>query len=91
MINLEELKADHAAGTVGPWRKYKCACGDPICKQYTVTPQGSVGFYEPDADRIARLPELEAAYIEAVELLNLCAAGSVLYQEIEDLIHGKEK
>lgn len=78
-INLTELMADREAGTPGPWRRYK----DGI---HPVLDDGSNGneshaicgeVYGPDAvfnsRRIARLPDLEAAYIEAVRVIEWIA------------------
>lgn len=74
MIDMEHLKADRAAGTEGPW----------LCDDYGVDFDGArfgeVAYVlSKDADafdatsanarRIARLPDLEAAFIEAVEVL----------------------
>lgn len=67
-INITELLADREVGT-DDYAMHKCSCGHPSCDQYTFAGMGSAGVYGPDARRIARLPALEAAYIEAVGLL----------------------
>lgn len=57
--------------TPGPWAIYKCRCGDPICNQYTISVQGSVGFSKADAQLIAAAPDLlralEAARVFIVD------------------------
>lgn len=71
-INLTELLADREAGTGGDWEIGKCPCDHRSCSYYG-TSNGSFdqgnGYTLEDARRIARLPALEAAYIEAVGLL----------------------
>jgi hypothetical protein len=46
---------------MSPWTYRKCGCGDPICSQYTISVQGSVGFELEDARLIAAAPDLLAA------------------------------
>jgi hypothetical protein len=48
----------------------KCRCGDPICKQYTLSTQGSVGFDEADARLYTAAPDLLEAlrgWVSAVD------------------------
>lgn len=77
MINIEELKADRAAGTQGDWEWVE-AYPNGFTTQWRVSPgvltvdgsdgtPGGDGIDRANASRIARLPQLEAAYIEAVE------------------------
>ncbi len=43
-------------------RVTKCACGDPVCRQYTLSTQGSIGFDLATATLYANAgPLLEAA------------------------------
>lgn len=56
MINLDQLKADRAAGTQGP-----------LCGRVAIN--GSPSETIANGNRIARTPDLEAAFIEAFELL----------------------
>lgn len=77
IINIKELKRDREAGTDGPWIYNQCGeFGETIdCpKGYAVVSARWMGGSQTDLDisptdarRIARLPDLEAAYIEAVE------------------------
>lgn len=92
-INLKALIADCEAGTDGPWALEALPnCRDGVT--YTMV-SGSDGSYVVDVDdwsfltispatasRIARLPDLEAAYIEAVEML--MNARGWLYEEWPD-------
>lgn len=39
----------------------KCRCGDRVCKQYTLSTQGSVGFELADARLYAASPKMLAA------------------------------
>lgn len=76
-INLKQLIADREAGTDGPWH----VAGDPChydSKTDVVNNRGhliagmagsGVSEMEANAARIARLPDLEAAFLEAVNLL----------------------
>lgn len=71
-INMTELLSDRersACGGAEDWTMHKCQCGHPSCDQWTFAEMGSAGIYGPAAARIARLPDLEAAYIEAIEAL----------------------
>lgn len=84
-INLDELRADREAGTDGPWRyhhdKYEgdaiLASNKPIRWVVRRYEDPDTGYdvvdipNEADARRIARLPDLEAAYLEAVEALRV--------------------
>lgn len=80
-INIEELKRDREAGTPGEWvvhgRETKRSQIDVGCNLIGPT-RRVAGIYQPfdgrlsadaNARRIARLPDLEAAFLEAVELL----------------------
>jgi len=83
-INIEELKRDRDAGTDGPYTPE-----NPMLLRH-----GNVALanYETDegssnARRIARLPDLEAAFLEAVELLdrwNVWACGQMGYSPFQD-------
>lgn len=84
-INMKELIADREAGTPGDWRVHEDGRyygieapndvsiivwgegGDDWCGVRGTEP-GELDAHA-NARRIARLPDLEAAYIEAVELL----------------------
>lgn len=80
-INLDELIADREAGTDGPWRfdgdwhRLPTILSGPCNEICTVKKRGFPGRSDhtkaesANARRIARLPDLEAAYLEAVELL----------------------
>lgn len=73
-INITELMADREAGTGGKWTIDKCPCNHRSCSYYG-TSNGSFdqgnGYTLEDARRIARLPALEAAYIEAVGAIRI--------------------
>jgi hypothetical protein len=64
--DVAAVQADMAAGTPGPWFIVPCECGHRGCN-YHGTSNGSFyqgcGYSREDARRIARLPDLEAAYI----------------------------
>lgn len=64
-INMDELIADREAGTGGSWR----ASGESVMEglDYIIAMVMSDDEADADARRIARLPDLEAAYLEAVE------------------------
>lgn len=49
----------------------KCACGDPVCGQYTLSTQGSVGFSLADATLYAAAPDLLEALREAKGLADM--------------------
>lgn len=70
-INLDELRADREAGTDGPWH---CDDGCDVRDRNDVM-AGIVVTDTPeiDARRIARLPDLEAAFLEAVEVIKRLA------------------
>ena len=81
-INMAELLADREKGTAnGPWHVWqalgKAGVSDPFADIAHCS-----GFYSRrsldeeivNASRIARLPDLEAAFIEAVEALEKTAA-----------------
>lgn len=79
-INLDELRADREAGTDGPWHEaYDDDNGQAVVSgehtEICTCWHHSVGSIEKqmhaNARRIARLPDLEAAYIEAVETLRV--------------------
>ncbi len=85
-INLDELIADREAGTDGPWEVQKSPF-EVINRDHGFLPNLIIAgddimlaalypenIEDPDARRIARLPDLEAAYIEAVETLRVIAA-----------------
>lgn len=64
-INLKQLIADREAGTEGPW-------DIPYMPGMIYAPDGPLAdcfSNEQDARRIARLPDLEEAFLEAVQLL----------------------
>lgn len=79
-INIKELIADREAGTGGNWKSVPAAgefrivynvLGNwlaTVWDEYVDDDDPSV-----DARRIARLPDLEAAYIEAVGVIRLIA------------------
>jgi len=73
-INIEELKRDREAGAGGPWKwidqdgYYTLSPGIFISDSTDVTPWGD-NIDTVNARRIARLPDLEAAFLEAVEAL----------------------
>lgn len=78
-INMAGLLEDRESGTAGPWREYCYAVegngGDSMVADI-------VSMNDADQRRIARLPDLEEAYIEAVGLLrdaqeNGCLLDSV--------------
>lgn len=84
-INLDELRADREAGTGGPWEVFN----DPECARPGIEAIGeTIVVYGCDDDgegvhgdhanarRIARLPDLEAAYLEAVDLLEWYSIGT---------------
>ena len=66
MIDIDELKRDRAAGTQGPW-VHNVMCedvGDPYLDYVSGNGRVVAGeTTETDARRIARVPDLEAAYI----------------------------
>lgn len=83
-INIKELIADREAGTDGPWRVRAGHRHDPeecdlsICGDIFVLADINGPNYshqEPNARRIARLPDLEAAYIEAISIIRQVASG----------------
>lgn len=101
MIDLEQLKADREAGTDGPWQvsgaRHK---GDlrlgPDARLHMVGPDNDAvsavffsmktGLGWHDARRIARLPDLEAAYIEVIAKLDKAVeAFSEAMEENEQL------
>lgn len=92
MINLERLKADREAGVVGPWRVTDDGGWlEPVGGSYVDGKYLSIcvtATSEADKSRIARLPELEAAYIEAAKLLEEAkwCVQKKLFDAIEDLI-----
>ena len=47
-----------------PWSMTPCRCGHPACKQYTIGPQGSVGFDSDVARAIVQVPPMVAAVEE---------------------------
>lgn len=51
-----------------PFRK--CQCGDPICDQYTMVSQGSVGFNLADARLFSQAPVMKALLQEAMTHLS---------------------
>lgn len=75
MIDIKSLKADREAGTDGRWLAIKYF-GDKdgwfvrSQDQESICGKGSTELSEANASRIARLPELEDAYIEVVAKLN---------------------
>ncbi len=71
-INMAELLADREKGTDGPWTNDD-ACGG-VLGPLPLLP--SIGLKDVDRNRIARLPDLEAAFIEAVKALRLIAENS---------------
>lgn len=87
-INLDELIADREAGTDGPWY-YDNVQGrifqrpDPLVRYIIREMESSI---ETNARRIARLPDLEAAYIEAMGLLDQVAEGRALHTDITDFL-----
>lgn len=82
-INLDELRADRNAGTDGPWRfdgdwhRLPTILSGPCNEICTVKKRGFPSRSDhtkaesANARRIARLPDLEAAYLEAVEALKV--------------------
>ncbi len=78
MIDLEQLKADRKAGTEGPWHLQH---DDEIWSKDDLY-VGMVGNTK-DTRRIARLPELEAAYIEAVAKLDKAVE---VIREVDDTL-----
>lgn len=92
MIDLDQLKADREAGTPGEWRSERDTChfdtlsdiyaGKALIAQTGATP---VQAQEADARRIARLPDLEAAYIEAVAKLDQAVEALVYYAKDHDV------
>lgn len=93
-INLTELLADREAGTGGKWTIDKCPCNHRSCSYYG-TSNGSFdqgnGYTLEDARRIARLPALEAAYIEAVRCLQVvseCGDPECTYLYDEEGVEG---
>lgn len=91
MINLDELKADRAAGTQGPWetdsRDHDAPYQDikmrsgrrDICNIWIDdAPVPDYNFEQrANARRIARLPDLEAAYIELASLVEFVADSNL--------------
>lgn len=78
-IDLEELLADREAGTDGPWHVRTLENFGFNVVHYVHGDKHSIARIakiplEQDARRIARLPTLEAAYIEAVETLRKIAS-----------------
>lgn len=83
-INLTQLIADREAGTDGPWSynssgEFGETVDDP--KGYSVVSAKWLGGSQVDLDinptdarRIARVPELEAAFLYAVETMGRIAA-----------------
>jgi hypothetical protein len=72
-INIDELRADMDAGTPGPWRAelsyfvhglWGVFTGPDTCGTIAASSRGD--FDETNARRIARLPELEQAYLDAI-------------------------
>lgn len=89
-INIEELKRDRKAGTDGPWRVRADHRHDPeecnlhICGDIFVLADINGPNYshqEPNARRIARLPDLEAAFLDAVSFLESYAYDRVYVRE----------
>lgn len=92
-INIEELKRDREAGTDGPWEvsPYHCVRVQGSDAEVGYPPQAGAiaSLYDGeyienknnvvDARRIARLPDLEAAFLEAVELLEKFKKGDADY------------
>jgi len=81
-INIEDIKRDREAGTGGPWRVRENArhsqdvCDVSICGDIFVLADITGPQYVhqiPNARRIARVPDLEAAFLDAVETLERCA------------------
>ena len=60
----------------------KCQCGDPICNQYTLSTQGSVGFLLEDATLYAAAPDL----LEALIRLEASSAWAATPKGIRALI-----
>lgn len=93
MIDLEQLKADVAAGTPGDWELrenstepgyYYISGRGAMVVTLTEDNSGNSMFdmSDPDARRIARVPELEAAVIaQAAEIARLRTAISGLFQD----------
>lgn len=87
-MTTEKIERDRTAGTPGPWRV------GPVDDTVVIAPDGSEvaaidgDYNEPDlwpvmeanARRIARLPELEQAY------LDLTAENATLKQRIAELV-----
>lgn len=79
-INMEELLADREAGTPGPWSGRQLLEGgvspEP-CDYGVISLEKGIevcrNWWIEDTRRIERLPDLEAAYIEAVEFLRKIA------------------
>lgn len=78
-VDIEEMKADREAGTDGGWythpgspRDVFVGDGELMATAYPMNHRPDI-VAEANARRIARLPELEAAYIEAVKALELIA------------------
>lgn len=81
-INIEQLKRDREAGTDGPWRvedgqiwdsRSDGEPGIPMFRGVTDYRRWGRDYTNRElainARRIARLPDLEAAFLEAVELM----------------------
>jgi len=84
-INLSELLADREAGTGGEWAVGRFFNGREVVSGHACVAFARKDFKKTEvaqvnARRIARLPALEAAYIEAVGLLD------ELYGAAEDCI-----
>lgn len=88
-LDLEQIKADREAGTQGDWHVVEDWHGEDVQGYNINNPcveivgcEGLLGCKGIDARRIARVPDLEAALVEAVELLQL------LQEHVSDLSHG---
>lgn len=77
-INMAELLADREAGTEGPWTFPKSGFDGSVLTHLEngdgnevldVDHWAYLVISDADQRRIARLPDLEAAYIEAVEIV----------------------
>lgn len=75
-IDIEQIKADREAGTHGPWHVIEDWYGEDVEGYNINSPcseiigcEGLMGCKEIDARRIARVPDMEDALIEVVELL----------------------
>lgn len=55
---------------------HKCPCGDPVCRQYVLSSQGSVGFSLEDARLYAAASDLLTALRELVAAQSI-EAGEV--------------